>query len=235
MMSRRGAIAVLAAVVLISVAGCTAAPPGEPAPIPSATSSASATPTPSAGPVGPLQPIGTPKVLASGLVTPWSILRLDSERTAADDDGDASTLISERDTGMIKELTATGTLRVRRHGCRCGAGWRGRLPGAGGPRRRRQALALRLPDRGDETGSCDGAPARRPRLGPPQVILSGLAKAGNHNGGRIASAPTGMLYATVGDAGRRRAQDKSALNGKILRMTPTGEVPDGNPFAGSLV
>jgi len=73
-------------------------------------------------------------------------------------------------------------------------------------------------------------------LGAPEVILKGLAMAGNHNGGRIAFGPDGMLYATVGDAGQTsRAQDLTSLNGKILRMTPTGEVPDGNPFPGSLV
>jgi glucose/arabinose dehydrogenase len=74
------------------------------------------------------------------------------------------------------------------------------------------------------------------RLGEQQVILTGLAKAGNHNGGRIAFGPDGMLYATVGDAGdTSRAQDLGSLNGKILRMTPTGGVPKDNPFADSLV
>ena len=68
-------------------------------------------------------------------------------------------------------------------------------------------------------------------------MLAGLAKAGNHNGGRIAFGPDGMLYATVGDAGDRRASRRTSasLNGKILRMTPTGGVPDDNPFPGSLV
>ena len=67
-------------------------------------------------------------------------------------------------------------------------------------------------------------------------MLSGLDKAGNHNGGRIAFGPDGMLYATVGDAGDPdTAQDPASLNGKILRMTPTGKVPDDNPIDGSLV
>jgi glucose/arabinose dehydrogenase len=72
-------------------------------------------------------------------------------------------------------------------------------------------------------------------LGAPEEVLTGLAKAGNHDGGRIAFGPDGMLYATVGDAGQTdRAQDPASLNGKILRMTPTGDVPAGNPF-GTLV
>jgi glucose/arabinose dehydrogenase len=73
-------------------------------------------------------------------------------------------------------------------------------------------------------------------LGQPEEVLTGLAKAGNHNGGRIAFGPDGMLYATVGDAGQPpRAQDEDSLNGKVLRMTPAGDVPDDNPFGDSLV
>jgi glucose/arabinose dehydrogenase len=45
-----------------------------------------------------------------------------------------------------------------------------------------------------------------------------------------------MLYATVGDAGgRSNAQDPESLAGKILRMTPDGEVPADNPSGDSLV
>ena len=63
----------------------------------------------------------------------------------------------------------------------------------------------------------------------------GLQKAGNHNGGRIEFGPDGMLYATVGDAAEAGRTGPRALNGKILRMTPDGDVPDDNPFPGSLV
>ena len=72
--------------------------------------------------------------------------------------------------------------------------------------------------------------------GETNPILTGLAKAGNHDGGRIALGPDGMLSTTVGDAGQPdRAQDPSSLNGKILRMTPTGALPHANPDIGSLV
>jgi glucose/arabinose dehydrogenase len=68
-------------------------------------------------------------------------------------------------------------------------------------------------------------------IGTQNVIQSGLAKAQIHNGGRIAFGPDGMLYAGVGDAGNTaNAQNQSSRNGKILRMTPTGGVPAGNPF-----
>jgi glucose/arabinose dehydrogenase len=45
-----------------------------------------------------------------------------------------------------------------------------------------------------------------------------------------------MLYVPVGDAQQQaRAQDVSALNGKILRLGLDGSVPDDNPFPGSPV
>ncbi len=73
-------------------------------------------------------------------------------------------------------------------------------------------------------------------LGDPRSVVDGLPSATNHNGGRIAIGPDGMLYASVGDAlDRSSAQDLGALSGKILRMTPDGDVPADNPFPGSLV
>lgn len=72
--------------------------------------------------------------------------------------------------------------------------------------------------------------------GPEQPILTGLQRAQNHDGGRIAFGPDGMLYAGVGDARvSPNAQDLTKLNGKILRMRPDGSVPPDNPFPGSLV
>jgi glucose/arabinose dehydrogenase len=72
--------------------------------------------------------------------------------------------------------------------------------------------------------------------GTPQAIVTGIARGGIHNGGRIAFGPDGKLYAGVGETGDTGlAQDLSSMNGKILRMNADGSVPKDNPFAGSRV
>jgi len=59
----------------------------------------------------------------------------------------------------------------------------------------------------------------------------------NHNGGWLGFGPDGYLYIGVGDGGlggdpQNHAQDKTALLGKILRITKTGGIPSDNPFVG---
>jgi glucose/arabinose dehydrogenase len=74
----------------------------------------------------------------------------------------------------------------------------------------------------------------RGQLSRPAVIFTGIPKGPNHDGGRIAFGPDGMLYAGTGEGGvTSRAQDRHSLGGKILRLRPDGTVPPGNPFANS--
>jgi len=73
-------------------------------------------------------------------------------------------------------------------------------------------------------------------LGDEQVLLDGLPAATFHNGGGLAFGPDGMLYVTVGDAGRPElAADPRSPAGAILRLTPDGRVPEDNPHGDSPV
>ena len=202
--------------VLVLLTGCTQYPLSPP--LPASTESTNG--------AGPVTPVGDPAAIAADLEAPWSVVRLES----------GSALISERDSGAVKELTADGEVRVV-----------GTVPGVA-PGGEGGLLGLAVLD-GDWlyaylTSASDNRIVRLElqgqagsySLGGSEEVLTGLASARNHNGGRIAFGPDGMLYASVGDAGDPpRAQDRDSYNGKILRMTPTGGVPDDNPFADSLV
>jgi glucose/arabinose dehydrogenase len=64
------------------------------------------------------------------------------------------------------------------------------------------------------------------------LLLDDIPAAGIHDGGRLRFGPDGLLYATTGDANARElAQDAASLAGKILRLTPQGMTPPGNPFS----
>jgi glucose/arabinose dehydrogenase len=171
----------------------------------------------------PRPPSSQPEV-ATGLQVPWGIAFLP--------DGDA--LVSERARAQIVRIPAGGgepevVMTVPSVD---------RLAGEGG------LLGIAVsPDYAEDglvyaylTTAEDNRIVRF-RLGEePEPILTGLARAQNHNGGRIAFGPDGKLYAGVGDAlDTSLPQDPGSLNGKILRLEPDGGVPDDNPTPGSLV
>jgi len=63
------------------------------------------------------------------------------------------------------------------------------------------------------------------------AIVTGIRKARFNNGGVIRFGPDGYLYAATGDAQQSSlAQDLGSLNGKVLRVTKTGQAAPGNPF-----
>ncbi len=181
----------------------------------------SCTPVP---PSGPSQP-AAPADLSTGLQAPWSVAFYNG-----------TPLVSERDSARILELAADGTTRS--------VGVVPDVEGAG----EGGLLGLAVDAKGRlyvYSTAADGNRVQRFNiagdagalvLGEPETILDGIPAAGNHNGGRLAFGPDGMLYVTAGDAGQRNsAQDLGSLGGKILRMTPDGDVPEDNPFPGSLV
>lgn len=192
---------------------CAFAGPDPLPPPPAPATSASATP--------PAEPV----TIVSELEAPWSLARVGT-----------SVLISERDTGRIRELTAAGTLRDVATVEGIAHGGEGGLLGLAfdgdgglyvystaedGNRVQRYVLDGTL-----------GALA----LADPRIIIDRLPRAGNHNAGRIAFGPDGMLYVPVGDAEERvAAQDPESLNGKILRLLPDGGIPPDNPTPGSPV
>jgi aldose sugar dehydrogenase len=74
--------------------------------------------------------------------------------------------------------------------------------------------------------SADGLTASSDR-----IIIDDIPAAIFHNGGRLRFGPDGMLYIGTGDARIPEiSQDINSLAGKILRLTPEGEVPADNPF-----
>ena len=72
-------------------------------------------------------------------------------------------------------------------------------------------------------------------LGAPEVLLSNIPASGIHDGSRLVIGPDRFLYMTTGDASNGNlAQDKSALAGKILRLTLDGAPAPGNPFGSAV-
>ncbi|KJQ54720.1 PQQ-dependent sugar dehydrogenase [Microbacterium sp. SA39] len=200
------------AALLLALTACASEPPssgGAPTPARSGSS---------------IVATGEATVIAQNLAVPWSIAF----------HGDIA-LFSERDTARIVEVSEDGI--VREVGVIDGVAPRGEggLLGIAVGEGYLYAYFTTSSDNRIERYEISGA-AGALRLGEAEAVLSGLDVAGNHNGGRIAFGPDGMLYATVGDAGQpSRAQDLDSLSGKILRLTPDGDVPDDNPIEGSVV
>ncbi len=220
MKTRAGVIA-----VALLLAGCTTAP--EPTPTPTASAPPSPTPTATATPeaIAPVQPTGDVAAVIQGLDAPWSVVRLES----------GSTLISERDTALVKEVQADGTVRSIGTIPNVVPGGEGGLLGIEVVDSSLYAYFTAANDNRILRFDLVGGPGSY-SIGGSSDILIALVKAGNHNGGRIKLGPDGKLYATVGDASQPGlAQDPSSYNGKILRMNPDGSAPADNPTPGSLV
>jgi glucose/arabinose dehydrogenase len=227
---RRLSVVAVAAAAAVLLAACSSPAPTPP---PTATRTPTPRPTPSgslpAVPAIPWQPSDSTTVLETGLDAPWSIVVLAS----------GSALISERDDGTVVERMPAGGTREA-----------GTVPGVvhsgeGGllglavqhvsAPEYLYAYETTADDNRVVRMRLDGVPGSY-RLGAPENVLTGIPKASNHDGGRIAFGPDGMLYVTAGDASDSgNAQDLASLSGKILRLTPTGGVPGDNPFPGSPV
>ena len=163
------------------------------------------------------------RVLARNLGTPWGIAFLPN--------GDA--LVGERDSGRVHRVRKSGgrhqvgRLAVRSEKDNWGES--GLLGLALSPRFRDDRWVYAYLSTGSDNRIVrmrlvDGSLRR------PQVVLAGIPTNTHHNGGRLVFH-RGLLYASTGDAeDGTLAQKRGSLAGKILRMTPDGRVPQGNPF-----
>ncbi len=209
----------VAAAAVLTLAACA----GE-APAPATTPPAAGSPPAASAPAAAAPATASePRVLVGGLDVPWGIAFLP--------DGDA--LVTERRSARLLRVGADGT--VTPVGVVAGvapAGEGGLLgvavsPGFATDRAvfvaytsatDNRVVRLRVA----EDGTVDGT--------AQQVVVSGIPKAGIHNGSGLAFGPDGFLYVGTGDAGRREpAQDPADLGGKILRVTPDGAPAPGNP------
>jgi glucose/arabinose dehydrogenase len=171
-------------------------------------------PSTTAAPEGPVEVVASD--VATGLEAPWSIAFLP----------DDTALVSERDSARILSVSADGEVAEVQQLPAHPQGEGGLLGLAVSPDYEQDRLVYAY-----YTTAEDNRVARF-RIGEePHPILTGIPSALNHNGGRLAFGPDGLLYVTTGDAGQRSAaQDPASLAGKVLRLNPDGSVPEGNPF-----
>src|SRR5919199_3106166 len=158
-------------------------------------------------------------VLATGLEAPWDLVFTP--------DGEA--LVTERDSGRILSVDSSGNTKELQRLAEAGSGEGGLLGIALSPDYGRDGIIYAY-----YTTNQDNRVVRF-RLGEePQPILTGIPTRTYHDGGRIAFGPDGLLYVGTGDGGvPSNAQDLNSLGGKILRITPDGDVPSDNPFPGN--
>jgi glucose/arabinose dehydrogenase len=187
------------------------------------SAAASAPPSAAAAPRGKPD-LSAPQTIATGLEVPWGLGFLP----------DGSALVSERDSGDILQIPSGGgdPRRVYHIDGVSAVGEGGLLGVAVDPEYAQNKYVYAY-----FTAADDNRIVRfRLTDDRPQVIFDGIDSASNHNGGRIAFGPDGMLYVGTGDAADREvSQDPRDPNGKILRITRDGKPAPGNPDPGSPV
>ena len=221
---------VLASVVALGLAGCSGSA-GDPTPTPTASASSpgsasangSATPTPSSS--GAI-PAGSPSDVTTGLEVPWAIAFLPN--------GDA--LVTLRDKGEVLRVTPTGQKSSLGTIDGVNADGEGGLLGVAVSPTFATDQIVHFYFTAENDNRIVRTTLGAGGFGSMTTVLTGIPKAGNHNGGRIKWGPDGFLYVGTGDAAQKdRAQDRGSLGGKILRITGDGKAAPGNPFGGGPV
>ena len=218
---------------LLLITGCTADPEPEPepqtSPTPTDTAESSPTQSPEVETTAPTEipdpiELGSVEVIAEGLATPWSVAF--AGETPILSERDDSRIVALNDDGSVRELTTVE---------QTDPGGEGGLLGLAIHEDTLFAYLTASNDNlvlaFDLSGEADSL-----ELGEPEVLLEGIPASDYHNGGRLAIGPDDMLYITTGDALEPSgSQDLNSLAGKILRITPSGDIPDDNPFENSPV
>ncbi|KGN37036.1 PQQ-dependent sugar dehydrogenase [Knoellia subterranea] len=219
------------AALALALSGCSGSGDGtEPSSTPTtASSTPTGTPTsstPSASSTGPALPAGEPTDVVTGLDVPWAIAFLP--------DGDA--LVTLRDQAEVVRVSPDGHRATVGTVPGVDASGEGGLLGIAVSPTFATDSMVHLYFTAANDNRVVRATLGAGGFGSVTPVLTGIPKAGNHNGGRLKWGPDGFLYVATGDAAQpERAQDRSNLGGKILRITADGSPAPGNPFAGSRV
>jgi glucose/arabinose dehydrogenase len=216
-------LATLLIVPTLLVAGCGGVAEPQAGDTPTATPSTTQTSSPTPSVTQQPTPVSaTPRVIgtvARNLEVPWGIAFLP----------DGTALVTERDSGRVFQVGDGKVDQVGRVEEAQANGEAGLLGVAVSPSYAEDQRVFFY-----ATAESDNrvlrTTFRNGRLGAMEPILTGIPKAGNHDGGRMIFGPDGMLYVSTGEAGQPDlAQDRDSLGGKILRITPDGRPAPGNP------
>lgn len=174
----------------------------------------------------------SPETVASGLSYPWAVVFLP----------DGGYLVTERD-GLLKYVSAEGDQSVVPGTPEVFAQGQGGLldialsPGFDSNRTIFMTFSQGSPEgagtslfRATLAQDGDGY-----RLEDGETIFraNNRGYGGRHFGSRLAFAPDGSLFMTLGDRGEGpRSQDPSEHTGSVLRLTADGKPVPGNPFEG---
>lgn len=214
--------------MLLALAACepigsgAPADPSEPSASPAASEPAQFEPASSeAAPPATGTPTLEQTDIATGLEAPWDVA-FTPEGTA---------YVTERDTGEVSAISPDGEITSVQTFDIDNTEEGGLLGIAASPTYDDDGLLYVFRSTADDNEVLRFVPGEE-----PEIVLDGIPSSPIHNAGRIDFGPDGMLYVATGDANDPpSAQDPDSLGGKILRLTPDGDVPEDNPTEGSPV
>ncbi len=240
-------VAARALVAVLALAGCLAGCGATPAETPTATApsptapsqeapSQEATATPADASTSPPAPavrdvptvaVTSVQDVATGLDAPWGLAFLPDGRALVTLRDEARAVLVAAD-GTVTDVTGPGADEVAAVTVPRGEG--GLLGGAVVPGAADGPVDVVLYVTAARDNRVLRATLDGTTLGPTRVVLDGIPKGANHNGGRLAFGPDGHLYVTTGDTYTTGlAPDPASLGGKVLRVTADGAPAPGNP------